>query len=76
MNCAVCSAGLQKGFTNHVVNLDKQIIIIKSVPANICRQCGESFIDHQTAKNLERILEEPKKSGAEITIINYFDKVA
>lgn len=76
MHCVVCSAGLQKGYTNHVVNLDKQIIIVKNVPANICSQCGESFIDHQTALNLESIVEEPKKSGAEITIINYYNKVA
>ena len=76
MDCVICHAGLKKGYTNHVVNLDKQIIIIKNVPANICNQCGESFFDHQTALNLEKIIEEPKKSGAEITIINYFDKVA
>ena len=76
MNCVLCKADLTKGNVNHIVDLGEGIIIIKNVPANICEQCGEYFLDTQTALKLEAIVEEVKKSRAEVLIINYDEMVA
>lgn len=75
MDCIMCKVELYKGMINHIVDIDGQIII-KNVPANVCRQCGEYYIEHETALKLEEIIEEAKISKAEVTIINFCDKSA
>lgn len=76
MNCILCKANLTKGNVNHIVDLGEGIIIIKNVPANVCEQCGEYYVDTQIALKLEAIVEEVKKSRAEVLIINYAEMVA
>lgn len=76
MNCILCKASLTKGNVNHIVDLGEGIIIIKNVPANICKQCGEYYLDTNTALKLESIVEEVKKNKAEVFIVNYSEMVA
>jgi YgiT-type zinc finger domain-containing protein len=76
MNCVLCKADLTIGKVNHIVDFGKSIIIIKSVPANVCKQCGEYYLDTKTALKVEFIVEEVKKNKAEVLIINYNEMVA
>lgn len=76
MNCIVCKGELTKKDINHIVDIDGHIIIIKNVPAEVCEQCGESFFENQVALTLEKIVDEIVSNKAEITIVNYNDKVA
>lgn len=76
MDCIVCKGELNKKEINHIVDIEGHIIIIKNVPAEVCKQCGESFFENQVALRLEQIVEEIRSNKAEITIINYYDKVA
>ena len=71
MNCILCKSNLIKGNVNHIVDIDGHIVIIKGVPANVCKQCGEYFIENDVALKLEKIIEEAKKNNAEIFVINY-----
>lgn len=76
MKCVLCKANLAKGNVNHIVDLGEGIIIIKNVPAKICEQCGEYFLDTSTALRLETIVDEIRKNKAEVFIINYSEMVA
>ncbi|MBZ4688283.1 MAG: hypothetical protein PWQ96_1656 [Clostridia bacterium] len=76
MKCMMCKAKLSKGNANHFVDINGHIIIIKNVPANVCKQCGEYYYEHEIALKLEQIVGEYKDSGAEIMIIDYNDKAA
>lgn len=76
MNCILCKANLTKGNVNHIVDLGEGIIIIKNVPANICEQCGEYFLDTKIALKLESLVDEIKKNKAEVFIVNYSEMVA
>ena len=76
MNCALCTGSLKKGMVNHIIDLGDGIIIIKNVLANVCNQCGEYYVDTQTAIKLEEIIEELRKNKAEVLIINYNEMVA
>ena len=71
MNCISCKGNLVKGNVNHVVDFDGHIIIVKGVPANICKQCGEYFLENSIAIKVEKIIEDAKKNKAEIIVINY-----
>lgn len=76
MNCILCKSNLIKGVVNHIVDLDGHIIIIKNVPANVCKQCGEYFIETDVAMKLEKIIEEVMKNKAEIFVVNYSETAA
>lgn len=76
MNCIMCKSKLTAGVVNHIVDINGHIIIIKNVPANVCKQCGEYFVENDIAIKLEQIVEEAEKSKAEVTIINFYEKVA
>jgi YgiT-type zinc finger domain-containing protein len=76
MNCILCKSNLIKSTVNHIVDLDGHIIIIKNVPANVCKQCGEYFIETDVAMKLEKIIEEVMKNKAEIFVVNYSETAA
>ncbi|NMA64599.1 MAG: type II toxin-antitoxin system MqsA family antitoxin [Syntrophomonadaceae bacterium] len=76
MNCIMCKANMTEGKVNHIVDIDGCIVIIKNVPANVCGQCGEYFINNVTALRLEEIVGEVAKSKAEILVLNYVELVA
>lgn len=76
MNCALCKGNLTRGEVNHIIDLGGDIIIIKKVPANICNQCGEYYVDTQIAVKLKRIVNELRKNKAEVLIVNYNEMVA
>jgi len=40
----------------HTVDLDNCIVIVKSVPAKVCSQCGEIWYSGTVAKQLEKKL--------------------
>ena len=76
MNCFMCKGHMTMGAVNHIVDIESSIIIVKNVPANVCKQCGEAFFDNDVVKKLEAIVEQARQSKAEITVINYYDMVA
>ena len=76
MNCILCRANLTKGRVNHIVDLREGIIIIKNVPANVCNQCGEYYLDTKTAMELENMVDKIKRNKAEVFIVNYNEMVA
>lgn len=76
MSCFMCKGKLEKKKVSYLVDLGKTIIIIKGVPANVCKQCGEQYFDDETSENIEKIVEQLKDIEAEVTIINYKEKVA
>jgi YgiT-type zinc finger domain-containing protein len=76
MSCILCKFNLIKGNVNHIVDFNGHIVIIKCVPANVCKQCGEYFIENDVALKLEKIIQEAKKNKAEIFVINYSEMAA
>lgn len=76
MNCVMCKGKVEDTYISHVVDFNGYIIIIKNVPAKVCSQCGESFLDHATAVKIEKIIDVYKAHSAEVLILNYADKVA
>jgi YgiT-type zinc finger domain-containing protein len=72
----MCKGQMNNSTVNHIVDIEGSIIIVKKVPANVCKQCGEAFFDHDIVKKLEIIVNQAKESKAEITVINFYNNVA
>ena len=76
MDCVMCKGLMEVKAINHIVDKDDRITIIKNVPAKVCKQCGESYVDHSVAVKLEELLDKYSSNNVEVLIINYFEKVA
>ncbi len=76
MNCIICKSKLAKSRINHILDNMGRIVIIKNVPANVCGQCGEYYVDNDTAMRLEAIAQELLNNKAEILVLNYNELVA
>lgn len=76
MDCFMCKGDLEEKKVNYIVDLEKTIIIIKGVPAKVCKQCGEQYFDDKTSENIEAIVNQLKKLPMEVSIVNYTEKVA
>ena len=75
MKCFFCKGKMSSGFTAHVVNSDKGVIVVKSVPCEKCEQCGETVYTGTIVKQLEAIVRELKQSIAEVVVVSFADKV-
>ena len=76
MNCLMCKGKLENKNTTFMVELDNCIIIIKNVPSQVCKRCGEVSYSDEVAKQLEVLVNTVRNSITEITVINYTDRVA
>ena len=72
MNCVICKhSETAPGFTTVVLNRGNSTIIIKNVPAEICKNCGEYYLSSEMTKNIFKIANDAVQKGAEIEIIQY-----
>jgi len=72
MKCMICKHGETKQGTT-TVTLEKggSTIVFKEVPAQICDNCGEKYIDEATTKELLNKARSIVKSGVEVDIRKY-----
>jgi len=72
MKCMICKHGETKQGTT-TVTLEKggSTIVFKEVPAQICDNCGEKYIDEATTKELLNKAREIVKNGVEVDIRKY-----
>jgi YgiT-type zinc finger domain-containing protein len=51
LNCAVCRKGETKpGKSVFRLANGNQVFVLKNIPSNICRDCGEEYIDEEITK--------------------------
>ncbi|MBI2560380.1 MAG: type II toxin-antitoxin system MqsA family antitoxin [Planctomycetes bacterium] len=55
--CFFCNGGpVVKGKTDHISQMDGQLLEIKDVPCEVCQQCGEKYFDPKTIRRIEQIV--------------------
>ena len=67
--CPLCGGRKVAGTTTFAADLGTGIVVVRNVRATVCSQCGEEWIDNETARKLERIVSEAreKRSLVEVT---------
>lgn len=73
--CPLCGGKKTEGFSTFTVDLKTGVLVIREVPAEVCDQCGESWIADKTAEKLEKITNEFKQKMAQVEVV-VFSKVA
>jgi hypothetical protein len=46
-------------------------VVVKTVPADVCNQCGEPVLDEHVADRLSCLADDAAKRGAEVEILRY-----
>jgi YgiT-type zinc finger domain-containing protein len=67
--CPLCGGRKVAGTTTFTADLGTGIVVVRNVRATVCSQCGEDWIDNETARKLERKVSEAreKRSLVEVT---------
>ena len=72
MKCLICKHGETKlGTTTVTLEKGNSTIVFKEVPAQVCDNCGEKYIDEATTKDLLNKAREIAKNGVEVDIRKY-----
>lgn len=72
MKCAICRHGeTEPGKTTVTLERDNLTLVIKGVPARVCRNCGEEYVDEEIAQQLLDTSEEVAKAGAQVDVREY-----
>ena len=56
--CPICGGIKKPGKTTYSVDLGSGVVVVRNVTATVCSQCGEEWIDDQTAQRLEQIVQD------------------
>jgi YgiT-type zinc finger domain-containing protein len=76
MTCFFCKGSTEQKLKTHAVTLEKCVIIVKNVPADICKQCGEVYFSDDVMQRLEIIIDKLESIIKEVAIVDYADNVA
>ncbi|MFO7675500.1 MAG: type II toxin-antitoxin system MqsA family antitoxin [bacterium] len=69
MKCAVCrQAETQPGFATVTLERDGLTVVFKCVPAQVCPNCGEDYVDAAVAEKLLKNAEETARNGTQVEV--------
>jgi YgiT-type zinc finger domain-containing protein len=72
MNCVICRHGQTKaGTATLTVVRGAMTLVVKNVPAEVCDNCGEEYIDEAAFARLEALADEALQSGVQVEVREY-----
>jgi YgiT-type zinc finger domain-containing protein len=72
MECVICKDGETKaGMATVTLEREAATVVFKSVPAQVCENCGEEYVDDETAAHLLAIFEQSVKAGVTVDVRHY-----
>ena len=72
MKCVICKNGeTQTGTTTMTLERGETTVVFKQVPAEVCENCGEAYLDAATTRRLLHIVEEASRIGVQVDVRQY-----
>jgi YgiT-type zinc finger domain-containing protein len=72
MKCVLCRQGSTRpGLVTVLLQRGETTVIVKQVPAEICENCGEYYLNQEVTEHLLTRAEVAVKNGAEVEILRY-----
>ena len=72
MNCILCKHGeTRPGFATVTLTRDSMTLIVKDVPASVCDNCGEEYVESEITARLLETAENAAKDGVEVAVRSY-----
>ena len=72
MKCLICKRGeTQPGHTTVTLDREGLLLVVRDVPAQVCANCGEAYVDEAVVVRLLETAEEASQAGAEVDVRRY-----
>ena len=72
MNCVICKQGeTRNGTATVTLERGRTTVVIKEVPAEVCENCGEYYLDEEVTQKVHELAEQSVRHGAEIEVLHY-----
>jgi YgiT-type zinc finger domain-containing protein len=72
MKCVICKHGeTRPGRATVTLTRESTTLVVKGVPANICANCGEEYVDEPTTARLIKTMDEAARAGVEVDVREY-----
>jgi YgiT-type zinc finger domain-containing protein len=72
MTCVICrQAETQSGTTTLTLTRGKLTFVVRAVPALVCPNCGEAYIDEAAARQLLSTAEQLAQAGTQVDVREY-----
>lgn len=69
--CPICGGRKTQGMTTFTVDLGFGVIVVRDVPALVCSQCGTDWITDDVASELEKTVEDAKRTHRQVEVTSY-----
>jgi YgiT-type zinc finger domain-containing protein len=72
MKCVICKDGTTShGLTSVMLEREGLLFVIKQVPAQICSNCGEAYLDEKVTEAILHLAEKAFQDGIQLEICQY-----
>ncbi|MGK5088576.1 type II toxin-antitoxin system MqsA family antitoxin, partial [Bdellovibrionota bacterium FG-2] len=61
--CVLCRGTMKSGTTDLTLRRGRSVVVIESVPALVCENCGEASLDAKTAQTVHELAEREVARG-------------
>jgi len=69
MKCVICKHGeTQSGKTTVTLERGGATLVVKSVPARICDNCGEAYVDEKIMRRLVKSAQDALRDGVQVDV--------
>lgn len=69
--CVLCKGKMSPGTTDLTLRRDRSVVVVESVPALVCENCGEASIDSKIAQAVYEIAEREVMRGVALEFCKY-----
>ncbi len=72
MKCVICRHGeTRPGSATVTLERDGATVVVKGVPARVCDNCGEEYVEEEAASRLLALAEDAANSGVRVEVLEY-----
>jgi len=72
MRCVICKQGrTQPGVTTVTLERDGLVLVVREVPAQVCTNCNEAYLDENTTKHVLNTAEQMIRCGTQVDVRRY-----
>ena len=72
MKCVLCKTGeTQPGTVTVTLERNQTVVVIKDVPADVCRNCGEYYLSQAVTERIYGQADDAVQRNAEVEVLRY-----